>query len=173
MWQGQAGAGGRGTLISLLGNASWLAPSSLGRLVQGATSSGRGGVKTGCLNQGLPVPPGRRLSGSGGEAPYIQAFIHSFFKKIYYLFIWLCEVFLFFIYLFFWWGLFKKFIYLFLAVLSLHCCAQAFSSCTRGYSSLQWGLLFVALSRLLIAVASLVVEHGIQALGLSSCGSQV
>ena len=36
---------------------------------------------------------------------------------------------------------------LFLAVLSLRCCA--------------WGLLFVAVHRLLISVASLVVEHGL------------
>ena len=53
---------------------------------------------------------------------------------------------------------FKKFIYfiyLFLAVLGLCCCAQAFSSCG------EWGLLFVAVYGLLIAVASLVVEHGL------------
>ena len=62
---------------------------------------------------------------------------------------------LFFIYLF----IFKnKFIYLFtlfLAVLGLRCCTQAFSSCTER------GLLFIAVRGLLIAVASLVVEHGI------------
>ena len=45
------------------------------------------------------------------------------------------------------------FIYLFLAVLGLHCCARAFSSCR------EWGLLFVEVRGLLIAVASLVVEH--------------
>ena len=45
-------------------------------------------------------------------------------------------------------------IYLFLAVLGLCCCARAFSSCSK------WGLLFIAVRRLLIAVASLVVEHG-------------
>ena len=38
------------------------------------------------------------------------------------------------------------FIYLFLAVLGLHCCGE-------------WRLLFLAVRRLLIAVASLVVEH--------------
>ena len=43
----------------------------------------------------------------------------------------------------------------FLAVLSLRCCAQAFSSCG------EWGLLFVVVRRLLIAVASLVAEHGL------------
>ena len=52
------------------------------------------------------------------------------------------------------------FIYLFLAALGLHCCARAFSSCG------EWGLLFVAMSGLLLAVASLVAEHGLQAHGL-------
>ena len=52
----------------------------------------------------------------------------------------------------------KKFIYfylfiLFLAVLGLHCCAQAFSSCG------EWGLLFVVVCGLLLVVASLVAEH--------------
>ena len=64
-------------------------------------------------------------------------------------------------------------IYLFMAALGLHCCAWAFSSCG------EQGLLFVEVRRLLIAVASLVAEHGLQgarasvvvALGLSSCGS--
>ena len=45
--------------------------------------------------------------------------------------------------------------YLFLAALGLRCCARASSSCG------QWGLLFVAVRGLLIAVASLVVEHGL------------
>ena len=61
---------------------------------------------------------------------------------------------------------------LFLAALGLRCCARAFSSCGKQ------GLLFVAVRGLLIAVASLVVEHGLQACGLqqlwrvdfSSCG---
>ena len=48
------------------------------------------------------------------------------------------------------------FIYLFLAVLGLRCCARAFSSCGER------GLLFVAVRGLLIAVASLVAEHGHQ-----------
>ena len=47
------------------------------------------------------------------------------------------------------------FIYLFLAVLGLRCLLQAFFSCGER------GLLFVAVHRLLIAVASLVVEHGL------------
>ena len=46
-------------------------------------------------------------------------------------------------------------IYLFLAALGLRCCVQPFSSCG------ELGLLFVAVCRLLIAVASLVVEHGL------------
>ena len=48
---------------------------------------------------------------------------------------------------------FFQYIYLFLAALGLHCCMGAFSSCGKR------GLLFVAVHRLLIAVASLVVEH--------------
>ena len=47
------------------------------------------------------------------------------------------------------------FIYLFLAVLGLRGCVQAFSSCGER------GLLFVAVRGLLIAVASLVAEHGL------------
>ena len=54
--------------------------------------------------------------------------------------------------------LFKKinlFIYLFLAALGLRCCTWAFSSCS------EWGLLFIAVHGLLIAVASLAAEHGL------------
>ena len=53
---------------------------------------------------------------------------------------------------------FLKIIYLLiyvLAALGLCCCARAFSSCR------EQGLLFVAVRGLLIAVASLVVEHGL------------
>ena len=55
---------------------------------------------------------------------------------------------------------FNLFIYLFLAALGLPCCVRAFSSCG------EQGLLFVAvrgfsLQWLLIAVASLVAEHGL------------
>ena len=42
-----------------------------------------------------------------------------------------------------------------LAALGVRCCMQAFSSCG------QRGLLFVAVCGLLIALASLVVEHGL------------
>ena len=50
---------------------------------------------------------------------------------------------------------FIYFIYLFLAALGLRCCTRAFSSCSKR------GLLFVAVHGLLIAVASLVAEHGL------------
>ena len=50
---------------------------------------------------------------------------------------------------------FNYFIYIFLAAMGLCCCARAFSS--GG----ERGLLFVAVHGLLIAVASLVVEHGL------------
>ena len=46
--------------------------------------------------------------------------------------------------------------FLFLAVLGLCCCVWAFSSCS------EQGLLFVVVRGLLIAVASLVVEHELQ-----------
>ena len=42
-----------------------------------------------------------------------------------------------------------------MAALGLHCCTRAFCSCSER------GLLFVAVRRLLIAVASLVAEHGL------------
>ena len=48
----------------------------------------------------------------------------------------------------------------FLAVLGLHCCMRAFSSCGER------GPLFVAVHGLLIEVASLVSGHGLQAHGL-------
>ena len=43
-----------------------------------------------------------------------------------------------------------------LTVLGLQCCVRAFSSCGER------GLLFVVVRRLLIVVASLVVEHRLQ-----------
>ena len=53
-------------------------------------------------------------------------------------------------------GFFYLFIYLlFLAALGLCCCVQAFSSCS------EWELVFIVVCRLLTAVASLVVEHGL------------
>ena len=56
-------------------------------------------------------------------------------------------------------------IFIFLSVLGLHCCVRAFSSCGKQ------GLLFVVVCGFLIAVTSLVVEHGLQVCGLSSCGT--
>ena len=55
---------------------------------------------------------------------------------------------------------FNKFIYLFLAVLGLCCCMRAFSRCS------EQGLLFLMVCGLLIAVASLVAEQGLQVCGL-------
>ena len=53
-------------------------------------------------------------------------------------------------------GVFKKYLFIYFWLhLGLRCCAQAFSTCHER------GLLFVAVSRLLIAVASLVAEHGL------------
>ena len=54
-----------------------------------------------------------------------------------------------------WLFLKNKFIYLLLAALGLRCCARAFSSCS------EQGLLFLAVHGLLIAMTSLVVEHGL------------
>ena len=48
---------------------------------------------------------------------------------------------------------FHSFFFFFLVALGLHCCARAFSS------SGEQGLLLVAVCGLLIAVASLAVEH--------------
>ena len=57
------------------------------------------------------------------------------------------------------------FIYLFLAVLGLCCCGQAFSSCGER------GPLFIAVRGPLTVVASLVAEHRLQTRRLSSCRS--
>ena len=50
---------------------------------------------------------------------------------------------------------FLSFIIYLLVELGLCCCARAFSSCSER------GLLFIAVRRLLIAVASLVAEYGL------------
>ena len=52
---------------------------------------------------------------------------------------------------------FLIYLFLFLAALGLHCCMQAFSSCG------ELRLLFIAVRGLLIVMASLVAEHGLQA----------
>ena len=61
---------------------------------------------------------------------------------------------------------FFKFIYLFLAVLGLHFCARAFSSCGER------GPLFIVVRGPLSIAASLVAEHRLQTRRLSSCGSR-
>ena len=53
-----------------------------------------------------------------------------------------------------------------MAVLGLHFCARAFSSCGK------WGPLFIAVHGPLTIVASPVVEHRLQTRKLSSCGSK-
>ena len=60
-----------------------------------------------------------------------------------------------FIYLFIYFIFKKLFIYLFLAALGPHCCTRAFSSCGER------GLLFFVVHGFLMAVASLVAEHGL------------
>ena len=58
------------------------------------------------------------------------------------------------------------FIYLFLAVLGLHFCARAFSSCGKR------GPLFIAVRGPLTIAASVVAEHRLQTRRLSSCGTR-
>ena len=57
------------------------------------------------------------------------------------------------------------YLFIFMAVLGLHFCARAFSSCGK------WGPLFIAVCGPLTIAASLVVEHRLQTHRLSSCGS--
>ena len=61
---------------------------------------------------------------------------------------------------------FFNFIYLFLAVLGLHCCARAFSCCGER------GPLFIAVHGPLTVAASFVADHRLQTRRLSSCGSR-
>ena len=70
--------------------------------------------------------------------------------------------------------LINLFIYLFLAALGLHCCAQAFSSCDEqgllfrcGVQASHCGGLSCCGARALGVRASVVVAHG-----LSSCGAR-
>ena len=53
-----------------------------------------------------------------------------------------------------------------MAVLGLHFCARAFSSCGK------WGPLFIAVRGPLNVAASLVAEHRLQTRRLSDCGSR-
>ena len=71
------------------------------------------------------------------------------------LFFFISLFFFIFIYLFIYLFILKIYIYLFLAALGLCCCVWAFSGCGER------ALLFVAVRGLLIAVASLVAEHGL------------
>ena len=57
-------------------------------------------------------------------------------------------------------------IYLLMALLGLHFCARAFSSCGK------WGPLFIAVRGPLTIAASLVAEHRLQTRRLSNCGSR-
>ena len=86
--------------------------------------------------------------------PFLLFFSYFFSKIFILLFAHFCDlIFKFFKNLFI-------FIYLFLAVLGLCCCAWAFSSCS------EQGLLFLGVCGPLLAVASLVAEHRLQAHGL-------
>ena len=53
-----------------------------------------------------------------------------------------------------------------MAVLGLHFCARAFSSCGK------WGPLFIAVRGPLTITASFAAEHRLQTRRLSNCGSQ-
>ena len=59
-----------------------------------------------------------------------------------------------------------KSIYLFLAVLGLRCCTQAFSSCSK------WGLLFVVVRGFSLRWLLLLRSTGSRCAGFSSCGTQ-
>ena len=95
------------------------------------------------LGEGRWHPPPFPPKGESGNSPSASAFSQEMSSPIPSR----LSFFFFLIYLFY--------LYLFLAALSLHCCAHAFSSCG------EQGLLFVAVRGLLIAVASLVAEHGL------------
>ena len=56
-------------------------------------------------------------------------------------------------------------LFLFLAALGLRCCAWAFSSCCK------WGLLFIAVHRLLMSVTSTVAAQALGCQGFSSHSS--
>ena len=85
-----------------------------------------------------------------------------------YMFFFLNNVLLFFLFYFYYYYFFNYylFIYSFLAVLGLHFCARAFSSCGKR------GPLFIAVRGPLTIAASLVAEHRLQTRRLSSCGSR-
>ena len=55
--------------------------------------------------------------------------------------------------------IFSNFLFLFLAMLGLHYCVQAFSSGS------EWGLVFLKMCGLLTAVASFIAKHRLYAHG--------
>ena len=61
---------------------------------------------------------------------------------------------------------FNYYLFIYLAVLGLHFCARASSSCGKR------GPLFIVVRRPLTIAASLVAEHRLQTRRLSSCGSR-
>ena len=63
-------------------------------------------------------------------------------------------------------NLFIYLLFLFLAVLGLHFCARAFSSCG------EWGPLFIMVRGPLTVAASPLAEHRLQTRRLSSCGTR-
>ena len=66
----------------------------------------------------------------------------------------------------FFFSILNLFIYLFMAVLGLHFCVRAFSSCSKR------GPLFIAVRGPLTVAASLVAEHRLQTRRLGNCGSR-
>ena len=86
--------------------------------------------------------------------------LSQLFSFCYLFFAWYHEVFFFFFFTVFLNFILFLFIFYFWLLLGVRCCMRAFSGCD------EQGLPFVAVCRLLIAVASLVVEHGLQARGL-------
>ena len=95
------------------------------------------------------------ITGLGSCKPLIMTFLSANQNITLFYFFFISLFFFIFIYLFIYLFIFKIFIYLFLAALGLCCCVWAFSGCGER------ALLFVAVRGLLIAVASLVAEHGL------------
>ena len=75
----------------------------------------------------------------------------SFFKICFYFFLYFLKIFVY---------------YLFLVVQGLWCCKHTLSCCG------EWGLLFISVQELLIAVASLLQNTGSRRTGFCSCSTQ-
>ena len=90
-------------------------------------------------------------------APIVLLLRNIMFSRFIYVVAYISTSSLFMAYNILFWGYttFLKIILFLLAALGLHCCVRAFSSCGER------GLLFVVVRRLLVAVASLVAEHGL------------